>query len=338
MQEHAKKETQMKRNPGRSLVLFLALANVPAMPGITWAQQDYPARAVRLIVPSSPGGGTDTTARILSPKLADALGQQVVVDNRPGASTIIGMEAVTRSAPDGYTLLIGNSTMTIIPSTHKKLRVDPVKDFAAVSQVVELPQILVSHPSFPGKNLKELIAIAKQRPGEVDYAAGAYGGSGHMAMELLLHMAAIKVVYVPYKSGNAGLVDTLAGQVPLMMGSVLSALPHVRTGRLRAYGVTSPKRVSGATDIPTIAEAGVPGYQAIQWFGIFAPAGTPREITSRLHTVLANVLQDPAIRKQLINDGAEPRWSQSPDDFAAFVRSEVEKWAKVVRNAGIKQQ
>lgn len=328
-----KNERLERRLPVAALAALLAAPTSSA-----WSQQDYPSRAVRLIVPSSPGGGTDTTARILSPKLSDALGQQVVVENRPGASTIIGMEAVTRSAPDGYTLLIGNSTMTIIPSTHRKLRVDPVRDFASISQVVELPQILVSHPSFPGKNVKELIALAKQRPGQIDYAAGAYGGSGHMAMELFLHMADIKVMYVPYKSGNAGLADTLAGQVPLMMGSVLSALPHARTGRLRAYGVTSPRRASGAPDIPTIAEAGVPGYQAIQWFGIFAPAGTPREVVVKLHTTVVGALQDPAVRKQLINDGAEPQSSKSPEDFSSFVRSEVSKWAKVVKDAGIRQQ
>ncbi len=315
-----------------ALLLFLSVTTV------AWAQQDYPTRSVRLIVPSSPGGGTDTTARIISQKLGESLGQQVIVDNRPGASTIIGMEAVARATPDGYTLLIGNSTMTIIPSTHIKLRVDPVKDFSAISQVVELPQILVAHPSFPGKNVSELIAIAKQKPGQIDYAAGAYGGSGHMAMELFLFMAGIKVNYVPYKSGNAGLADSLSGQVQLMMGSVLSALPYVRTGRLRAYGVTGPERSSGIPDIPTIAESGVRGYKAVQWFGIFAPAGTSREIVTKLHGRLTNVLKDADIRKQLISSGADPQLSKSPEEFAAFVQGEVVQWAKVVKSAGIKQQ
>ena len=317
---------------------FALLVLLSAVATGTWAQQDYPTKPVRLIVPSSPGGGTDTTARILSPKLAEGLGQQVIVDNRPGASTIIGMEVVARAAPDGYTLLIGNSTMTIIPSTHIKLRMDPVRDFSAISQVVELPQILVSHPSFPGKNVKELIAIAKQKPGQIDYAAGAYGGSGHMAMELFLFMAGIKVNYVPYKSGNAGLTDTLSGQVQLMMGSVLSALPHVKAGKLRAYGVTGPTRSSGTPDIPTIAESGVRGYKAVQWFGIFAPVGTPREIVAKLHGRLTNVLQDVEIRKQLISGGADPQLSKSPEEFSAFVQGEVAQWAKVVKSAGIKKQ
>jgi tripartite-type tricarboxylate transporter receptor subunit TctC len=300
--------------------------------------QEFPSRVLRLVVPSSPGGGTDTTARILSPKLTELFGQQVVVENRPGASTIIGMDAVARSAPDGYTMLIGNSTMTIIPSTHRDMRIDPVKDLAAVLQLTEVPLILVAHPSFPGKNFKEFLAVARQQPGKIDYAAGAYGGSGHMAMELLLHAANIKVVYVPYKSGNVGLTDTLAGQVPVMMGSMLSILPHVKSGRLRAYGVTGLQRVSTAPDIPTLSEGGLPGYQAIQWFGIFVPAGTPREVVSRLYSAYSRAVGDPVVRKQLLTDGAEPHVSKSPDEFAAFVRNEVAKWAKVVKAAGIKQQ
>lgn len=300
--------------------------------------QEFPTRPLRLVVPSSPGGGTDTTARILSPKLTELFGQQVVVENRPGASTIIGMDAVARSTPDGYTLLIGNSTMTIIPSTHRKLPVDPVKDLAAVLQLTEVPLILVAHPSFPGKNFKEFLAIARGQPGKIDYAAGAYGGSGHMAMELLLHAAGIKVVYVPYKSGNVGLTDTLAGQVPVMMGSMLSILPHVKSGRLRAYGVTGLRRISTAPDIPTLSEAGLPGYQAIQWFGIFVAAGTPKEVISRIHGVFSRAVGDSSVRKQLISDGAEPHVSKSPEEFAIFVRNEVAKWAKVVKSAGIKQQ
>jgi tripartite-type tricarboxylate transporter receptor subunit TctC len=332
---------RIELQPGRRgrRVCRLLVAALPAIaPAAADAQSNFPARAVHLIVPSSPGGGTDTTARILSPRLSAILGQSVVVDNRPGASTIIGMEAVARAAPDGHTMLIGNSTMTIIPSTHKKLLVDPVRDFAAVSQVVELPQILVAHPSFPAATVAALIALARQNPGRIDYAAGAYGGSGHLAMELFLHMAGIRVNYVPYKSGNAGLTDTLAGQVPLMMGSVLSVLPHVRVAKLRALGVTGAQRALGADDIPTLAQAGVAGYQATQWFGIFVPAATPREIVVKLHGVLVNAVKDAATRRQLMGDGAEPKPSKSPQDFSAFVQAEVIKWAQVVRIAGIKEQ
>ena len=319
-----------------SSVFVTAAVLLAPMPAA--AQPDYPSRPVRLIVPSSPGGGTDTTARILAPRLGEVLGQPVVVENRPGASLIIGMDVVARAAADGYTLLIGNSTMTIIPSTHAKLRIDPVRDFAAIGQVVELPQILVGHPSFPARNVKELTAIARQKPGQVDYAAGSYGGSGHMAMELFLHMASIRLSYVPYKSGNAGLADTLSGHVPLMMGSVLSALPHVKQGRLRAFGVTTPVRSSAAPEIPTLAEGGVPGYQALQWFGLFAPAGTPPDAVKKVFTATSNAVQHAPTRQQLVTSGAEPQLSASPEAFGAMVKAEVVKWAGVVRSAGLKKE
>lgn len=324
----------LKNRHGAPALLAVMMA---AAAGMSIAA-DYPARTVRLIVPSSPGGGTDTTARIIAPKMSENFGQQVIVDNRPGASTMIGMEVVARAQPDGYTLLIGNSTMTIVPSTHKKIRVDPVKDYVAVSQVVELPQILVAHPMFPAKNVKELIALAKQRPGQIDYAAGSYGGSGHMAMELFMHMAGIKINYVPYKSGNAGLTDTLSGQVQLMMGSVLSALPHVKVGRLRPYGVTGPERSAGTPDIPTLAEGGVRGYKAVQWFGIFTPAGASSDIVNRVYSSLTVALKDADVRKQLIIGGADPVLSKSPAEFTSFVQAEVQQWAKVVKLANIAPQ
>ena len=302
------------------------------------AQDGYPVRPVKLVVPSSPGGGTDTTARILAPKLAEYLGQQVVVENRAGASGIVGMDVAARAAPDGYTLLIANSTMTILPSTHRKLPFDPVKDLAPVTKVVELPQLLVGHPAFPGKNLKELIAIAKARPGELDYAAGGFGGSGHLAMEMFMHMAGVRITFVPYKSGHAGIVDALSGQVPLMMASALGVLPHVKAGKLRAYGVSGSRRTASAPDIQTIAEAGVPGFETVQWYGVLVPAGTPRNLISRLHGLTVRALQDPGVAKGLVNDGAEAAWSKSPEDYGSFMRAEIEKWARVVRLAGIKQQ
>jgi tripartite-type tricarboxylate transporter receptor subunit TctC len=302
------------------------------------AQDAYPTRPVRLIVPSSPGGGTDTSARIIAPKMTELLGQQVVVENRPGASTLIGMEAVARAAPDGYTLLIGNSTMTILPSMRSKLSVDPIKDFAAINKVVETAQVLVTHPSLPARNLKDLLALAKSQPGRLNYAAGAPGGNGHLAMELLLSTAGVKITYVPYKSGNAGLVDTLSGEIPIMMGSILSVLPQVKTGRLRALGITSAKRANGASDIPTLAEAGLKGYEASQWFGLLSAAATPNAVVGKLHQVSTRALQDPQVRRRLVDDGAEPVSSASPDEFAAFMRAEVTKWAKVVKAAGITGQ
>ena len=299
------------------------------------AQEGYPNRPVRLIVPSSPGGGTDTSGRIIAQRLSDALGQQVVVENRAGAAAMIGAEAVAKAAPDGYTLLIHNSTLSIYPAVNRKMRVDPVRDLAPLSLALVLPQILVSHPSLPTQNLQELIAFIQARPGKLDYAGGGVGGNPHMSMELFLSMTRLKATYVPYKSGNAGLVDVLSGQVPLLMGSMLSAMPHVRQGRLRAYGVSGLRRTAGAPDIPTIAEAGVPGYEALQWFGLFAPAGTPKEIVQRLHAEIVRAAQDPEIKKRFINDGGDPQPSRSPEEFASYIRADMAKWAKVVREAGI---
>lgn len=300
------------------------------------AQEPYPNRPVRLIVPSSPGGGTDLSGRVVAQKLTEQLGQQVVVENRPGAAAMIGAEAVARAAPDGYMLLIHNSTLAIYPAINRKTRVDPIRDLAPLSLVLVLPAILVSHPSLPTRNLKELIAFMKERPGKLDFAGGGVGGNPHMSMELFLSMAGLKATYVPYKSGNAGLVDVLSGQVPLLMGSMLSTMPHVRQGRLRAYGVSGSKRTAGAPDIPTIAEAGLPGYEALQWFGLFAPAGTPKEIVQRLHAEIARAVQDTEIRKRFVNDGGDPQASATPEAFVQFIRADMAKWDKVVRDAGIK--
>jgi tripartite-type tricarboxylate transporter receptor subunit TctC len=300
--------------------------------------QQYPVKPVRLVVPSSPGGGTDASARIVAPRLTELLGQQVVVENRPGASTMIGLEVVAKSPPDGYTLVMANSTMAILPSMNKRARMDVIRGFAPITLVASNPQILVSHPSLPAPTLKHLIALAKAQPGKLDYASGGYGGNPHMCMELFLSMAKLKIVYVPYKSGNAGLVDVLAGQVPIMMASILSALPHVRNGRMRAYGVTTAQRFSSVPDIPTIAEAGVPGYEATQWFGVLAPAGTPRDIVTRLHGELSRAVKEPDVRKRFVADGSDTISSASPEEFAAYIKADEAKWAKVAKEAGLKPQ
>ncbi len=302
------------------------------------AQEAYPARLIRLIVPSSPGGGTDASARIIAPRLAELLGQQLVVENRAGAAAMLGTEAVAKAAPDGYTLLMGQSTMTIVPSTYKTIRFDPLRDFAPISLVVIVPQLLVGHMSLPPKNVKELIALARARPGQLDYAAGGYGGNPHMSMELFIAMAGIKLTYVPFKSGNAGIMEALSGRIPLMMSSPLVALPHVKAARFRAYGVTSARRASGVPEIPTLAEGGVPGYEAVQWFGVLAPAGTPRDIVIRLHRDLLHVMQAEDTKKRFIADGGEPAFSKTPEEFAAHLRDEVAKWAKVTKAANIERQ
>ncbi len=300
--------------------------------------QTYPVRPVRLVVPSSPGGGTDLSARIIAPKLSDYLGQQVVVENRAGAATLIGMEVVAKAAPDGYTLIMANSTMAIVPSMRKNVRMDVVRGLAPISLVASNPQLLISHPSLPTQTLKQLIAFARAQPGKLDYASGGYGGNPHMCMELFLNLTGLKITYVPYKSGNAGFADVLAGQVPMMMASVLTALPHVRSGRIRAYGVTTKKRSESMPDIPAIAEAGVPGYEATQWFGVLAPAGTPRDIIARLHAELTRVVKEPEVRKRFVVDGSDTVSSSSPEDFAAYIRADEAKWAKVVKDAGLKPE
>ena len=299
--------------------------------------QQYPARAIRIVVPSAPGGGADITARILAPKLSEFLGQQVVVENRAGAGTMIGTEAVARAVPDGYTLLLGISTLAINPAVYRKVSYDALKDLAAISQLVALPNVLVTHPSLPVKTVKELVAFARARPGQINYASAGIGTNPHLSMELFLTMTGLKMVHVPYKGAGPGIVDAVAGHVTVMTPSILSGLPHVRGGRLRALGVTSAKRAGGALDIPTIAEAGVPGYEAVQWFGVLAPAGTPREIVGRLHGEIVRLLRSADIADRLAGDGADPVGS-SPEEFAAFLRAETAKWAKVVKEAGIKPE
>ena len=313
------------------LFIYLALTAfaVPAL-----AQTSYPTRTVRLIVPSSPGGGTDISARILAPQLTQFLGQQVIVENRPGAGTMIGGEAVARAAPDGYTLLMGISTLAINPAMYKKVPYDALKDLAPISQAVALSNVLVIHPSLPSRNLKEFIAFAKARPGELNFASAGKGTSPHLSMELFLVLAKLKMLHVPYKGSGPGVTDLIAGHVPVMMPNMLSAQPHIKSGRLRALGVTGSKRAPGADDIPTIAEAGVPGYEAVQWYGVLAPAGTPNDIISKLHAGVVRAVQNPDVRKRLMNDGAEPVGS-SPQQFAAYIRAETDKWAKVIKAAGI---
>ena len=298
----------------------------------------YPDRPVRLIVPSPPGGGTDTATRMIAPKLSEYLGQQIVIDNRGGASGNIGAELGARAAPDGYTLVAAIASLTSNPALMKKVPYDLERDFAPISMTVTVPNVLVSHPSLPAKTVKELIAFARARPGQLQFASAGVGSMPHLMMEFFLNMTGLKLVHVPYKGASPMLVDVVAGHVPLTAANILSTLPLVKSGRVRAYGVTSAKRASGAPDIPTIAEAGVPGYEAVTWFGLLAPAGTPREIVTRLHAEVVRALQDPAVKKRFIDDGAEPTPSGSPEDFAALIRTEIAKWAKVIKDAGIKPE
>jgi tripartite-type tricarboxylate transporter receptor subunit TctC len=318
-------------------IIYLSSFVALSLLALPVAAQNYPTRAVRLVVPSSPGGGTDISARILAPQLTQFLGQQVVVENRPGAGTMIGGEAVARAAPDGYTLLMGISTLAINPAMYKKVPYDALKDLAPISQAVALSNVLVVHPSLPAKSVKEFVALVKPRPGQINFASAGVGTSPHLSMELFLVMTGLKMLHVPYKGSGPGVTDLIAGHVPVMMPNMLSAQPHIKSGRLRALGVTGSKRAPGAENIPTIAEAGVPGYEAVQWYGVLAPAATPRDIIVKLHTGVVRALQNPEVRQRLLNDGAEPVGS-SPEEFAAYLRSETAKWAKVIQAAGIKPE
>ena len=298
----------------------------------------YPDKPVRLVVPSVPGGGTDATMRILAPKLAEFLGQQVVIDNRGGAAGNIGAEAVARAAPDGYTLLAVIASHTINPHLMSKVPFDLERDFAPISLAVTLPNVLVSNPSLPVRSVKELIAFAKARPGQLQFASAGFGSNPHLMMALFTSLTGTRMVHVPYKGAGPAFTDVIAGHVHMMAGNILSALPHIRSGRIRAYGVTSAVRSNGAPEIPTLAEAGVPGYEAVQWFGLLAPAGTPREVVTRLHGAMVQSLNDPVLHKRFVSDGADPRPSKSPEEFAAFMRAEYRKWGQVVKTAGIKPE
>jgi tripartite-type tricarboxylate transporter receptor subunit TctC len=305
---------------------------------VTVAQaQTYPTRPVRLIVPSVAGGGTDISARLIAPKMSEILGQQVVVENRAGAAMMIGGEAVARAAPDGYTLLMGISTLTINPSIHKSMPFDVLRDFAPVSLVVSQPNILVVHPSVPVKTTRELIAFTRTHANQLNYGSAGVGSNPHLTMELFLNMANIKMVHVPYKGLAPAMIDTLSGQLTVMMSTMLTGIPYARDGRLRALAVSGAQRSRVLPDLPTIAESALPGYDAVQWYGVLAPAGTPREVVVRLHDAVTRTLRDAAVRDRFQADGADIV-GNTPEEFGAYIASETAKWAKVIKAVGIKPE
>ena len=318
----------------QSLVLCAALVTLPAAQA--WAQAGYPSKPVRVIVPSSAGGGTDIVARIIQPKLSERLGQPVVIENRPGAGTMIGIEIASKSAPDGYTILMGLSTLAINSAVYEKVPYDPVRDFAPITQLIASPAVLFVHPSVPVKTVKELIAFARARPGQLNYASAGTGTFPHMSMELFLSMARLKMEHIPYKGTGPAMIDMLAGQTATMIAPILTPIPHIRSGRLRGLGITSSQRSPVAPGIPTVAEAGLSGYEAVQWYGALAPARTPPEIVARLHQEFAAILQMPDVRKRFAGDGTEPVGS-TPEQFRGYIQSELAKWAKVAQAAGIKR-
>jgi tripartite-type tricarboxylate transporter receptor subunit TctC len=318
----------------RELVRCTLALCCAAIAGVAPAQ-DFPNKPLRIVVGSTPGGGTDISARLIAPRMSERLGQQVVVENRPGATTTIGVNHVVRSAPDGYTMLMGVSSLAINPHILKNVPYDALKDLAPISQVLVVPNMMVAHPSLPIRTVKELVAFARPRPGQLNIGAGGAGSSQHLSIELFNYMTKTKILHIPYKGQGMALIDVVAGQVTLMMSNLLSALPHVRNNRLRALGVTGPRRASVAPEVPTIAEAGVPGYEVLQWYAVFAPAGTPREIIARLHGAVAQSVQEPKIRDRIVADGGEPV-AGTPEELGAVLLADYKKWGDVIRKAGIR--
>lgn len=312
---------------------FLGAGLMMAAPS-AWGQA-WPARSVRYVLPVPPGGGTDILTRILAPKLGEALGQQIVIDNRPGGGSTIGSEIVAKAAPDGYTLLMIDTALAVNPSLYSKLPYDTVRDFAPVSLAATAPVILVVHPSLPAKTLKELIALAKARPGQIAYASGGNGTSTHLAGELLKQVADINMIHVPYKGVGPAIVDLLGGHVQEMFTGISSAKQHVYAGKLRALAHTGETRSPAMPEVPTFIELGWPGISARSYWGTLAPAGTPREIVEKLSTTMDRVLNMPDIKRRLEELGFTVIGG-APERFTENIRSEIDKWAKVVKTAGIK--
>lgn len=308
-----------------------------ALTSITATAADYPNRPLRIIVPFTAGGSTDVLARMIGRNLTDAWGQQVVVDNRAGANGVIAAELIAKSNADGHSLLMVAIGHAINPSLQKKLPYDTAKDFQPISLTAILPLLLAVHPSVKASNVQELIALAKSSPKPLAYASGGIGSSQHLAGELINTMAQIRMTHVPYKGGGPGLVDLLAGQVNVMASTILSVAPHGRTGKLRVLGITTARRSAAWPEVPTVAEAGIKGYESIAWYGLVAPAGLPRPVLDKLSAEVIKGTRSKEMQDALIKQGAEPVGS-SPKEFTAFIQSETAKYAKVIRESGIKAE
>jgi tripartite-type tricarboxylate transporter receptor subunit TctC len=321
----------MRPRHGIRLALALAAACALATPA---AAQTWPARTVRIIVPYAPGGGIDVVARTLAQKLAERLGGSFLVDNRPGGAGVLGAELLARSAPDGHTLMASATEFGINPAV-RKLPYDPFRDFAHISQLATVQFYLVSHPSVPVKTVKDLLALARARPGQLTYGSSGTGGGPHLAGELLQMMAGIRWTHVPFKGAAPASVAVMTGEIDFSFGATIGLLGHVRGGRLRAVAVTGPKRFAETPEVPTVAESGVPGYSAGGWYGFYAPAGTPPGLVRRIHTEATRALGDPEVKERLARTGNEYVMS-APEEFTAFIRAEIAKWTRVVKQAGIR--
>jgi tripartite-type tricarboxylate transporter receptor subunit TctC len=319
------------------LLAVLASGGLCAQTASTGSGQAYPVKPVRLVVPFAPGGGTDIIARLLAQHLGEALGQPVVADNRGGAGSTLGTEIVAKAPPDGYTLLLGNISLAFNAALYKKLSYDAIRDFAPISLVAVQPNIIVIHPSLPAKSMKEFIAVAKANPGKYSYASAGAGSGTHLAGELLKMLTGIDLVHVPYKGTGPALNDLIGGQVQMMVSTFASALPHAKSGRLRALAVTSAKRSGAAPDVPTLIEAGVPDFEYSTWYGLLAPAATRREIVDKLNAAVLKVLTRDELKQRFEAQGVDAL-SSAPAEFSKYLRSETQKWGKVVRATGARPE
>ena len=322
----------MKRVAGR---LAIALLGIAVTAGA--AAQNYPARPVRFIVPFAPGGGSDVVARAIALRLGETWGQQVVVDNRPGAATILGTDLAAKAAPDGYTLLMASASYSINPYLQKKLPYQTLKDHVPVTQTAFQPYVLAVHPTVAAKSVKEFLALARAKPGTLNFGSPGTGSGGHLAVEHFRLVTHTDMVHIPYKGGAPALTDLIAGQIQFMFPTMLAIAPHAKSGRLRSLAVSSLKRSAAMPDLPTIAESGVPGFEATSWNGVMTPAGVPPAIVDRLYRDIAQTLQTPDVRDKLAADGAEAVGS-SPQEFTRMIRAELDKWAKVTKAAGLKAE
>ena len=314
--------------------LLILLATLGALPA--WAQDSYPAKPVKLILPFPPGGPTDILGRLIAENLSARLGQPVITENRGGAGGNVGAEAAARSAPDGYTLVLVAPSLAISPTLYAKLNYDPVKDFAPISLVATVPNVIVTQPAL-ASSMAQFIAVVKQKPGGYNFGSGGAGTSNHLAGELFNIVAGTKLVHVPYKGVNLAMQDVLGGAIHLVVIGVPAAGPHIKSGRLRALAVVAPQRLPAFPDVPTVAEAGLRDYEVTTWYGILAPAGTPRPIVTRLNGELAKIMHAPEVKERLAGLGTDPMTS-TPEEFAAYIKQEIAKWADVIHKAGLKAE
>jgi tripartite-type tricarboxylate transporter receptor subunit TctC len=316
---------------------FALLITAALLAPLTASAQQYPVKPIRLIIPFGPGGTNDILGRLVAQKISENVGQQVIPDNRGGAGGSIGVEAAARSAPDGYTIVIGHiGTLAVNPTLYTKLGYDPLRDLEPITMIAKLPNLMAIHPSLPAKNVAEFVKLARGKPGALAYGSGGTGGAGHLATEYFKLLTKTDIIHVPYRSTGLAVIDVLSGQVGMVFAGVPAIVPHTRTGRLRPLGVSGLARLAVLPDIPTIAEAGVPGYDATQWYGILAPAGTPKTAIATLHAALSKSIASADMRKRLEADGADPVITTG-EEFRAYIKAEIARWAPVIRAAGIQQ-